>query len=77
METKIVKVTNKGQISIPISIRKSANISEGDELFIVRNDNTILMERINKSDFKDLLKNSEKIAKKLWDNKGDEIWNSI
>ncbi len=77
METKIVKVTNKGQISIPISIRKSANISEGDELFIVRNDNTILMERINKSDFKDLLKHSEKIAKKLWDNKEDEIWNSI
>jgi len=77
MEAKIVKVTNKGQISIPISIRKSANISEGDELFMIKNDNTILIERINKSNFKDLLKHSEKIAKKLWDNEEDEIWNSV
>ena len=32
---------------------------------------------IEKDDFKDLLKHSEKVANKLWDNKEDEIWDSV
>lgn len=31
---------------------------------------------IKEDDFKDLLKHSEKVAKKLWDNEEDEIWNN-
>ena len=27
--------------------------------------------------FKDLLKHSEKVAKKIWDNKKDKIWDNI
>ena len=77
METKIVKVTDKGQISIPIDIRKSIGISEGDELFVLRSNNSILIKKVKKSDFRDLLKHSEKVAKKLWDNKEDEIWNTV
>jgi len=30
-----------------------------------------------KEDFKDLLKNSEKVAKRLWDNKYDDIWDKL
>lgn len=77
METKFVKVTDKGQISIPIAIRESMKIRNGDELILIRTDDSIIMKKIKKSDFKDLLKHSEKVAKKLWDNKEDEVWDSI
>ena len=76
METSIVKVTGKGQISIPVDIRKSAGISDGDELLIIRENGTILIKKVEKDDFKDLLKPSERVARKLWDNKEDEIWDN-
>jgi hypothetical protein len=31
---------------------------------------------IGEDDFKDLLKHSEKVANKLWNNKEDEIWDN-
>ena len=77
METKIVKVTDKGQISIPVSIRNSVGISVGDELFVIRNGKTILIKKIKGSDFRDLLRHSEKVAEKLWNNNEDEIWNTV
>lgn len=72
-----MKVTDKGQISIPIAIRESMKIRNGDELILVKTKDSIIMKKIKKSDFKDLLKHSEKVAKKLWDNKEDEVWDSI
>jgi len=77
METKIIKVTDKGQISIPIEIRKSIGIDVGDELIAIRNGETLCLKKIKKDDFKDLLKHSEKVANKLWNNKEDEIWDSV
>ena len=77
METKIIKVTDKGQISIPIEIRKSIGIEIGDELIAIRSGETICLKKIKKDDFSDLLKHSERIANKLWDNKEDEIWDTV
>ena len=77
MEAKIIRVTDKGQISLPISIREPLKIKQGDELIIARSDNTIIIKKLKKEDFADLLKNSEKVAKKLWDNKEDEVWNNV
>jgi AbrB family looped-hinge helix DNA binding protein len=77
METSIVRVTGKGQISIPVDMRRSAKISDGDELLIMRQEKTIVMKKIEKDDFKDLLKHSERAASKLWDNKQDEVWDRV
>ena len=77
METKIIKVTDKGQISIPVEIRKSIGIEFGDELIAIRSGETICLKKIKKDDFSDLLKHSEKIANKLWDNKENEIWDAV
>ena len=77
METKIIKVTDKGQISIPVEIRKSVGISAGDELIAIRDGETLCLKKIKKDDFRDLLKHSERVANKLWDNKEDEIWDSV
>jgi len=76
MEIKIIKVTDKGQISIPIEIRNSIGIFSGDELIIIRNGETLCLKKIKKDDFKDLLKINEKSLKEVWDNQEDEIWNN-
>lgn len=77
METKIIKVTGKGQISLPIKIREMLNIEQGDDLIMIKSDDSIVLKKVKKDDFSDLLKHSEKVAKKLWDNKEDEAWNNV
>ena len=77
METKIVKVTDKGQISIPVEMRKSIGIKNGDELIIINDKGTIIIDKIREADFRDLLKHSEKVAERLWGNKEDDIWDKV
>ncbi len=77
METKIIKVTDKGQISLPVKIRNTLDIEQGDELIITQSTDSIIIKKVKKEDFSDLLKHSEKIAKKLWNNKEDEVWNNV
>jgi len=77
MEAKIIKVTNKGQISLPVNMRQSLCINQGDNLIVIRADNSIIIKKADKEYFSDLLKHSEKVAKKLWENKEDEVWNKL
>lgn len=77
MEVKIIKVTDKGQISLPVKIREILNIKQGDELIITQSNNSIVIKKIKEDDFSDLLKHSEKIAAELWNNKEDEVWNNV
>ena len=77
METKIIKVTNKGQISLPVGMRNSLRIKQGDELFVTENKESIILKKVKREDFSYLLKHSEKVAKKLWDNKEDDVWDNV
>ena len=78
---KTIKVSDKGQISIPQLMRETLGIKRGDELVVIQIDNKILLEKSQKmeqklkDDFKDILKFSEKSLKEVWDNKSDDIWN--
>lgn len=77
---KTVKVSDKGQIAIPTDIREKAGIARGDTLIIIQDAGKILIEKESEKlldDFSDLLKNSESVAKELWENKHDEIWDKI
>lgn len=82
MIVKTIKVSEKGQIAIPQSIREEVGIDKGDVLIIVQDNGRILLEKAKKistkmiDDFKDLLKFSEISLKSVWDNKQDDIWNS-
>ena len=82
MIVKTIKVSEKGQIAIPQSIREEVGIDKGDDLIIVQDNGRILLEKAKKistkmiDDFKDLLKFSEISLKSVWDNKQDDIWNS-
>ena len=79
---KTVRVSDKGQIAIPQSIREELSIDKGDDLIILHIDGKILLEKSCKTEnnlkeeFKDILKFNEQSLKKIWDNKEDEIWNS-
>lgn len=83
MLVKIVKVSDKGQIAIPQDIRHTVGIKKGDQLVIIQENDKIMIEKsisvseTMKDDFKDLLKHSEKVAKDLWDNEADEVWNDV
>ena len=77
MDIKIIKVTDKGQISLPVGIRESLKIKYGDELLMTRNNDTIIIKKLKKEDFSDLLKHSENVARKMWDNKEDEVWDNV
>ena len=83
MIVKTVKVSEKGQIAIPIEIRESTGIQQGDELILVQKGNKILIEPVKRvkkyieDDFSDLLKLSEKSLMKLWDNQEDEVWDTL
>ena len=77
METKIIRVTDKGQISLPVKMRDELDIAQGDELIIVKSDDSIIIKKLKKEDFSDLLKHSEKVAKKLWSGKEDDVWDSL
>lgn len=78
---KTIKVSDKGQIAIPQSMRETLGIGRGDELVAIQIDNKILLEKAKKieqklkDDFKDILKFSEQSLKEVWDNKEDDIWN--
>jgi len=41
METKIIKVTNKGQISLPVKIREVLNIEQRGKLIIAQTNDSI------------------------------------
>ena len=81
MIIKTVKVSDKGQIAIPLEIREEVGINKGDELVVIQKGEKILIEQSRKfkdkviDDFSDLAYISEKSLMKLWDNKEDEIWN--
>ena len=82
MEIKTVKVSEKGQIAIPTSMRENIGIEQGDELLIVEVEGRILIEKAKKfsrsiqDDFQDILKYNEESLKEVWDNKEDDIWAS-
>lgn len=77
---KTVRVSDKGQIAIPQSIRASMGIKKGDELLIVQVEGKMMIQKANyveeelKDDFGDLLRLSESSYREIWDNKEDEIW---
>jgi AbrB family looped-hinge helix DNA binding protein len=81
MKIKTVRISDKGQIAIPIDIRNSLGLKRGDELVLIQTDNKILIEKPRrvikevKENFKDMITLTESSLKKLWLNKEDEIWN--
>ncbi len=83
MDVKTVTVSEKGQIALPATLRKRVGIKQGDTLLLVEDRGKIFLAQSRRvgqnvvDDFADLLKHSEKTAKKLWGTKSDDVWNNV
>ena len=77
MEAKIVKITAKGQISIPTKVQQACKMKKGDTLLLIEEEGIIMLKKIKKSEFTNIITQSEKVFKKLWDNKEDKIWDKV
>ncbi len=83
LEFRTVTVSDKGQLAIPVDIRRKLGIRKGEKLLLAVKGRKVLIEKSDdvsrrmEDDFKDLLAMSEITAKRLWDNKHDEIWDSV
>ncbi len=83
LKFKTIRVSQKGQIAIPSDIRREMKIRKGEELLIVKKGDKLLIEKSAKAskrfarEFDYMLKHAEKVAKDLWENKEDEIWNKL
>ena len=56
MEASTTKVSSKGQVVIPVNVRKAAGFEEGERLLAIAIDDTVVLKRINDRTFEDTVK---------------------
>ncbi|MBI2127275.1 MAG: AbrB/MazE/SpoVT family DNA-binding domain-containing protein [Thaumarchaeota archaeon] len=78
---KKVKVSDKGQISIPADMQREIGIRKGDELLLVRKGRKILLEKpegvieLLGDEFADIQSITEASLGRIWLKKEEDIWN--
>lgn len=81
VKIRTIKVSDKGQVSIPKDIRKNMKIKKGDNLVMMVKDSKIVLEKSEKialllaGEFEDTKAFTEHSLKSVWDNPYDEVWN--
>ncbi len=77
-----IRVSDKGQICLPSSVRQRLEIERGDDLVLFEIGGKILLEKPNKviekmkDDFRDVFHFSEKSLGEVWNNDEDDVWSS-
>jgi AbrB family looped-hinge helix DNA binding protein len=78
---KKVKVSDKGQISIPVDMQKLIGLKKGDELLLIRKGRKIVLERPDRimqaleDEFEDVRSVTERQLAKLWLRREENVWN--
>ncbi|MGA8904245.1 MAG: AbrB/MazE/SpoVT family DNA-binding domain-containing protein [Candidatus Bathyarchaeia archaeon] len=78
---KKVKVSDKGQISIPVDMQKLIGLKKGDELLLIRKGRKIVLERpdrimqVLEDEFEDVRSVTERQLAKLWLRREENVWN--
>ena len=81
LEIRTIRVSQKGQVSIPTDIRKTMKIKKGDKLVMIVKGHKIVLEKSDNiallldGEFRDVKVLTEDTLKKIWLNKHDEKWN--
>jgi len=77
---KKVKVSDKGQISLPIEIQREVGIKKGDELLLIRKGQKIVLAKprgfieVLDGEFADLQDISEASLRRMWLTKKEDVW---
>jgi AbrB family looped-hinge helix DNA binding protein len=80
---RTIKVSEKGQVSIPKDVRKSMRIKKGDDLVMMVKDGMMVLEKSEKmallldDEFNDIKALTERSLAELWDNPYDEVWDKV
>jgi len=78
---KKVKVSDKGQISIPVDMQKLIGLKKGDELLLIRKGRKIVLEKPDRimqaleDEFEDVRSVTERQLAKLWLRREENVWN--
>lgn len=81
-ELRTVTVSEKGQVAIPVDIRRRLNIRKGQTLVLQVTEDKLLIaksedvSRKMRDEFRHLLELSESSARALWENEQDAIWDT-
>jgi AbrB family looped-hinge helix DNA binding protein len=79
-ELRTVTVSEKGQVAIPVDIRRRLNIRKGQTLVLQVTEDKLLIaksedvSRRMRDEFRHLLELSDSSARGLWENEQDAIW---
>ena len=83
VEAKTVKVSDKGQVAIPVGIRRAMGLRKGSELLLLYDGEKLMAIRADHAAeallgvFGDLIRASAEVAGELWGNETDEVWNDL
>jgi antitoxin PrlF len=72
----IARITSKGQTTIPVSIRKAANLNAGDTLTFKVKEDYLLVRKINVSN-NDYLKGVSETLNEWSSPEDEEAWNAL
>ncbi len=78
---KKVKVSDKGQISIPMDMQREIGIKKGDELLLIRKGRKIVLMKAGKIiefleyEFLDMQDIAAASLGKMWLRKEEDVWN--
>ena len=62
---ELAKITTKGQITIPVQIRKMLNLKDGDKVVFIQNGSNVIMENSTKLALKEAQEGFIGVAEKL------------
>lgn len=62
---ELAKITTKGQITIPVQIRKMLNLKDGDKVVFIQNGGNVIMENSTKLALKEAQEGFVGVAEKL------------
>ena len=82
-DIKTIKLSDKGQISIPKEIREGMHLKKGDKLVLMAKGEQLVLQKVDlflkkigiEEELIGTMLISEETLKKDWDNKYDERWN--
>ena len=69
----LAKITAKGQITIPVEIRKSLGVKEGDKVVFIKGDNGIMLANSNKIAWENIQQAMEGEAEKAGFNSEEDV----
>ena len=75
VKLRTIKVSQKGQITIPVDIQRDLGIKKGDEVLLVKKgEKPARFKKAIEADFSDITRVAELALRKMWSQSGDDVW---